>query len=247
MCYHDAKDFYLSDLLAYYELAGHARIPEEVKLIETRFYHNNGFDHNLLPVLAKPDDIGMMFWGLIPWYTKTVSDAMQIRNQTLNAISEEMYEKPSYRDSLKEGKRCLVPVTGFFEWQWQDKAGKAKQPYYIHLKDQKIFSLAGIYSSWKNPDTGELVYTYSVLTTRANPLMERIHNNKKRMPVIIVQQFEKDWLNPNLTKDDVLAFCQPFDEAKMDAHTISKRITSKKDPTNVPEVTQKVDSGLLFE
>ena len=107
--------------------------------------------------------------------------------------------------------------------------------------------MAGIYSSWKNPETDEVVYTYSVLTTRANPLMEKIHNTKRRMPVIIDQPFEKDWLNPLLTKDDVLAFCEPFDESKMEAYTISKRITSKKDPTNVPQVMQRVDSGLLFE
>ena len=191
--------------------------------------------------------MGLFSWGLIPWFTKTLDQAMIIRNQTLNCISEEMYDKPSFRDSLKDGKRCLIPVTGFFEWRWMDKAGKVKQPYYVYLRLQKIFSLAGIYSSWKNPLSGELTYTYSVLTASANPLMEKIHNNKKRMPVILDRQYEKDWLNPVLTKEDVLAFCQPYDQDKMDAYTISKRITSKKDPTNVREVIQKVDSGMLFD
>src|SRR5580704_9588454 len=98
MCYHDAKDFYFSDLAAYYKFAKLSDAVMEMK--EVKFYHNNGFDHNLLPVVARPDDLGMMYWGLIPWYTKTLSDAMKIRNQTLNAISEEMFDKPSYRDSL---------------------------------------------------------------------------------------------------------------------------------------------------
>ena len=149
--------------------------------------------------------MGLFSWGLIPWFTKTLDQAMILRNQTLNCISEEMYDKPSFRDALKDGKRCLVPVTGFFEWMWMDKAGKVKQPYYVYLRQQKIFSLAGVYSSWKNPLSGELTYTYSVLTTSANPLMEKIHNNKKRMPVIVDRQYEIDWLNPALTKEDVLA------------------------------------------
>ena len=67
------------------------------------------------------------------------------------------------------------------------------------------------------------------------------------MPVIIPNEFEKDWLNPNLTKEDVMALCKSFNTEKMDAYTISKRITSRKDPTNVPEVLQKVEtSGGLF-
>jgi putative SOS response-associated peptidase YedK len=212
----------------------------------TPYYHENGFDHNPCPIVTAPTAMGYFSWGLIPWYTKTLEQAQIIRNQTLNCISEEMYEKPSFRDSAKDGKRCLIPMTGFYEWKWQDAKGKEKTPHYIFLKGQKIFSVAGIYSSWKDQSSNTTAYTYSLLTTTANPLMEQIHNSKKRMPVIIPREYEHDWLNQNLTKDDVLAFCKPFDADKMDAWPISKRITSKKDPTNVPEVMQKVESGLLF-
>ena len=69
---------------------------------------------------------------------------------------------------------------------------------------------------------------------------------KKRMPVILPKEYEKDWLNPSLTKDDVLALCQPYSDSKMDAHVISKRITSRKEPTNVPEVLERNEGGLLF-
>jgi putative SOS response-associated peptidase YedK len=245
MCYHDAKAFYFDDLAEYYKFA---RLADPIKEMDKdiKFYHNNGFDHNHLPVVAG-NEIDLMSWGLIPWFTKTADAAKIIRNQTLNAISEEMFDKASYKDALKNGQRCLVPVTGFYEWRWLDAKGKEKQPYFIHLRDQKIFSMAGLYSTWKNPETNEVLKSYTVLTTRANNLMSTIHNNKKRMPVIIDPKFEQDWLNPTLTKEDVLAFCQPFDDNKMEGYTISKRITSKKDPTNVPEVCEKVDSGLLFE
>ena len=138
-----------------------------------------------------------------------------------------------FRSSIRK-RRCLVPCTGFFEWRWADSTGKVKYPYFIRTADP-IFSLAGIWSEWEDPQTGHIMGTYSVLTTRANPLMEVIHNSKKRMPVILPSEYEQDWLNPELTKDDVLALCQPFDERKMEAWTISKRITDRTSPKNTEE------------
>lgn len=243
MCYHKSNDFKSNSLAVHY----HTNLPEEMAndWDKESHFHENGFDHKLSPVLTH-DGWGYFNWGLVPWFTKTQQDANMIRIKTLNCVSEEMFDKPSFRDSVKEHQFCLIPTTGFFEWKWQDSKGKEKTPYYIHLKDQKIFSLAGIYSSWTDKSTDKTIYTYSVLTTAANPLMEEIHNMKKRMPVIISKEYEKDFLNPNLTKEDILALCQPFDQTKMDAYTISKRITSRKDPTNVPQVLEKAESGLLF-
>ena len=245
MCYHASKNYSVSDLDQYYGISTQFSL-ENLEPV----YHENGFDHNFSNVLINNGGnglhLGYMSWGLIPWYSKPEQVPI-IRNQTLNCISEEMFDKPSFRDSLKDGKRCLIPLTGFFEWKWSDSKGKEKTPYYIFLKNQKLFSVAGIYSSWKDKSNDSIVSTYSVLTTKANPLMEEIHNSKKRMPVIMPREYEKDWLNPTLSKDDVLALCQPFDPAKMDAYTISKRITSRKEPTNVPEVLAKVDgNGMLF-
>jgi putative SOS response-associated peptidase YedK len=234
MCYHASKTYEIRDLLDYYQDLESNRATDKWD----KQYHTNGFDHDFSPVVINKS-LENLSWGLIPWYTKSMQEALIIRNQTLNCISEEMWEKPSYRDSVKEGKRCLIPVTGFFEWEWLDSSGKKKQPYHIFLKDQKIFSIAGLHSSWANKETGEIIYTYTVLTTKANKLMEKIHNNKRRMPVIIERQYENDWLNGNLTKDDVNAFCQPFNTNLMDAYPISKRITSRTDPSNVPEVLEK--------
>jgi hypothetical protein len=71
--------------------------------------------------------------------------------------------------------------------------------------------------------------------------MEKVHNSKKRMPVIIPRQYEQDWLNPNLTKDDVLALCQPFDTGSMEGYTISKLITSKTEETDVAKVVEPME------
>lgn len=230
MCYHDSKDFTINDLENYYNYS----IEDRLKEGWSRMYHENGFNHTSSPIVLASNSVSLYSWGLIRWFSKSMPDALKIRNQTLNCISEEMYDKPAYRDPIKKGQRCLIPMTGFFEWRWEDLKGKEKTPHYIHLKDQKIFSEAGIYSSWTDKSTDQEFLTYSVLTTKANKLMEGIHNNKKRMPVIIPREYEKDWLNPDLTKDDVLALCQPFDDSRMDAYQISKLITSRKESSNVP-------------
>lgn len=242
MCYHGSKTYQLDELEGYYKVVGDESNREEW----VPYYHENGFDHAVTPVLTAPGTLGYFTWGLIPWYTKTEADAMQIRVKTLNCISEEMFDKPSFRDSLKEGKRCLVPMSGFFEWRWEDLKGKEKSPHYIYVKEQPIFSVAGIYSSWKDKSRDLMVHSYSVLTTKANALMEGIHNSKKRMPVILPREYEMDWLNPSLTKEDVLALCQPFDTNKMDAYPISKLITSRKENSNVPKVLERVETGRLF-
>jgi putative SOS response-associated peptidase YedK len=205
---------------------------------EFRRFHENGFDFLPTPIITvgAPDEFKLFRWGMIPFYMSDRPKAMALRVSTLNCISEEMYDKPSFRDAAKNAQRCLIPVSGFYEWRWLDEKGKTKIPYYVSVKDQPIHSMAGLYSRWKDKASDQYFYTYTVLTTVANPLMEYVHNNKKRMPVIIPREFEKDWLKKDLPKDDVLALCQPFKNEAMKAHTVSKLITTKNTETNVDEV-----------
>jgi putative SOS response-associated peptidase YedK len=87
--------------------------------------------------------------------------------------------------------------------------------------------MAGLYSRWKDKETGEYYYSYTVLTTRANSILEYVHNNKKRMPVFIDKEDEKTWLNKDLSKNDVLELCQPSQDPAMRAYTISKLLTTR--------------------
>jgi putative SOS response-associated peptidase YedK len=201
-------------------------------------YHENGFDFLPSPIITAgaPEEFKFMNWGLVPFYMSDRTKAMTLRTSTLNCISEEMYEKPSFKDAAKNAQRCLIPVTGFYEWRWLDEKGKNKIPYFVAFKEQPIVSAAGLYSRWKDKATDQYYYSYTVLTTVANPMMEYVHNNKKRMPVFIPREYEKDWLNKNLSNDDVLALCQPFKSELMKANTISKLITTKEAETNVEEV-----------
>lgn len=237
MCYHKSQTASVDTLAAYYQVRYSTAIAEQAQI---RF-HESGFAHLAGPVitLEAPEDIQLMHWGLIPWWVKSWNDAKGLRIKTLNCISEEMATKASFRDSVKNAKRCLIPCTGFYEWQ---HVGKEKLPHYIYLKDQPLFSLAGLYSNWTDKETGKELSTYTVLTTAANELMEQIHNSKKRMPVIIPGDHEKDWLSDGLKPEDVSALCRPLDAGLMQAHRISKMITDRKiDNKNVPEISKRMD------
>lgn len=201
-------------------------------------YHENGFDYLPTPIVTagEPDKFKMFRWGMIPFFMTDKEKAMTLRTQTLNCISEEMYEKPSFRNAIKNGQRCLIPVTGFYEWRWLDEQGTVKIPYYVTFRDQKIRSMAGLYSRWKDKETGEYYYSYTILTTRANSILEYVHNNKKRMPVFISPDDEKAWLNKDLSKEDVLALCQPYNDTGMRAYTVSKLLTTRNINTNIQEV-----------
>jgi putative SOS response-associated peptidase YedK len=239
MCYHKQDAALKGSLEAHYDA-----LLRDIDYQPT--YYENGFDFKPSPVLTveRPKELLMYRWGLIPWWTKSMEEGIKLRVQTLNCISEEMYEKSSFRDCAKENKRCLIPCTGFFEWRWDnvDKP-KNKTPYFIHSKYQEIFSIGGLYSSWRDKKNDLEILSYTVLTTKANPFMSQIHNSKLRQPVLIKKEFERDWLNPNLTEGDVLELCKSMPDDFLVAHSISRNISGNKmssDEKNSSHITDEV-------
>ncbi len=178
----------------------------------------NAFSLPQLPVICNDDpfSIRIFTWGLIPFWVKDANSAKEIRMKTFNAKSESLAEKPSFRNSLNR-KRCLVLATGFYEWHTD---GKKKIPYFIGLKDQVAFALAGLYDQWTNRETGEKTDTFTVITTRANPMMEEIHNLKKRMPVILAPGTEQRWLDLNTDPLQEQLF-EPYPEELMFAELLA--------------------------
>jgi putative SOS response-associated peptidase YedK len=160
----------------------------------------NGFTYPKLPIITNKDtsNIQLFNWGLIPSWAKDNS----IRKNTLNARIETIAEKPSFRNSVYN--RCLVLVEGFYEWQWLDEKGKKKQKYELTLQDNEAFAMAGLWNEWVDKETGEIVPTFTILTTEADELMARIHNSKKRMPVILSANEEMQWLQGVDNKEHVL-------------------------------------------
>ena len=209
----------------------------DAKLIDPDKYRPSYYYHAqslpLLPVLSNdtPGEISMYNWGLIPSWTRDDKSASEIRRKTFNARAETISEKPAFRNAAGS-RRCLIPVTGFFEWQ--DVNGK-KIPWYISLKVQDIFSLAGLWDSWISPG-GVTLKTFTVITIEANSLMAEIHNTKKRMPAILTKEIEQIWLKPSLTPADASLVLEPVSPELMKAHTISPLINDRTAHHNTPGI-----------
>jgi putative SOS response-associated peptidase YedK len=129
-----------------------------------------------VPVIMRnsPNRLRLMRWGLIPHWAKDEC----IGYKMINARAETLTERPAYR-GLLGSKRCIVPTSGFYEWQ--DTEGKGKQPYYIHTDADEYLPFAGLYDIWVNPE-GREVYSFTIITTQPTANLQPIHN---RMPAIL--------------------------------------------------------------
>lgn len=134
--------------------------------------------------------LGSFRWGLIPWWAKD----RKIGARNINARAETAAEKPMFRDSFAK-RRCLIPADGFYEWQ---RLPKGKLPHYIYGADSRPLAFAGLWGSWKDPDTGDRIQTCSILTGQPNDLVANIHD---RMPVILADDVWEQWLDRD--NDDV--------------------------------------------
>lgn len=178
-----------------------------------------------LPVVTndQPDAIQLFSWGLQPFWAK---DAKSIK-RSINARAETLTEKPSFRTLLKS-KRCLVPADGFYEWQ---ATPHGKVPHRILLKNETLFSFAGLWDEWLDKSTGEVLHTYTIITTEANELVRPIHD---RMPVILSPEGEELWLDQHDSQDDLLSLLKPYDPDKMKEYPVSTLVNSPMN--NMPEV-----------
>jgi putative SOS response-associated peptidase YedK len=208
------------------------------------YYHAHSLP--MMPVVCSgdPASVHLFRWGLIPSWAADETEANEIMMKTFNARSETIDTKPAFRESFTS-RRCLVPVRGFFEWQ---HIGGRKIPWYISLRDEDIFSLAGIWDSWKMKG-GVSLNTFSVVTTRANELMSEIHNTRKRMPVILPAAVEKLWLKEELEKSSAAELMEPVASGMLEAHTVSPLITNARADRNRAELIMPYNypvQGLLF-
>ncbi len=159
----------------------------------------NGFEHPKV-IIVNNKNIVQAEWGLLPNWAK----GKTLQKSTLNARIETLSEKPSFK--YYTNNRCLIPATGFFEWQWLDEKGKQKEQYMIQVINENLFAFAGLYNDWLDHTSGKIITTCTVITTQANELMSQIHNTKKRMPVILKTKDEADWL----TGKDYRDFAYPY-------------------------------------
>ena len=203
----------------------------------------SAFNLPYLPVISseKPEVISFSQWGLIPFWVKEGSAAEKIRMSTFNAKSETIWNKPAFRAAARY-RRCLVLSHGFFEYHSIDKF---KIPFYIRRKDGRPFAFAGLSDSWTDPDSGEIVESCSIITVPANPMLEKIHNIKKRMPAILEESVERQWLDPGLKQQELSELLQPCDEKELEAQSISKDIIKQPPGSKDVSVLNPVEYSQL--
>lgn len=225
MCY-DIKVLYETAL----KRARRKNDPEIMKAIEKElktfkdalFYHVSGYAHPHIPVYASENPFSpkMMRWGFIPGWAKTEKDALKLQNNTLNARAETILEKSVFKEAAIH-KRCLIFVDGFYEHH--HFKGKT-YPYFIHTENAEPLCIAGLWDEWINKDSGEIYKGFSIVTTRANELMKKIHNNPKlaeaRMPLLLDKTTEESWLSNHLDKASLQQILLPNPKLEIIAHTV---------------------------
>jgi putative SOS response-associated peptidase YedK len=195
----------------------------------------SGFTFPNWRIITSDESIKEMKWGLIPhWFNG--EDPKEIAAMTLNSRVETIAEKASFK-TLVDRQRCIIPSTGFFEWK---AVGKEKVPYFIYPSTDTVFSMAGLWDTWVDPSKGIQINSFSMITCEANPLMRAIHNSKFRMPALLSNEQEHDWLSGKLAHEILQT---PLSDAKMKAHEISKKVL-QSDHANSPAVFLPFDNGI---
>jgi len=188
--------FYSNDLVKRYNVA-----PSQLALVMTD---------------DKPEELQLFKWGLIPSWSREAA----IGYKMINAKSETIFEKPSFRNLIRR-KRCLVISDGFYEWKPLE--AKKKQPFRIGLKKDELFAFAGLWDVWTDKLTGELVPSFTIITTEANALVHDIHD---RMPVILNRENETKWLSNTLRDEEIKLLLTPYPESEMKSYPVSTLVNS---------------------
>lgn len=214
----------------------------QIPLLYEPFFYQSGFSHRNL-YMIKQNETNTIYpttWGMIP--NDFVANIQSFYNSynTLNAKSETVFDSKMYKDSIAN-KRCLIIADGFFEPH--DNNGK-KYPYFCQYTDTSLFAFAGIYNQ-----VDDDMYSCSILTTKANSFFEEIHNIKKRMPLILDEQFELEWLRNDLNKEHIIELMNVgFTSNEFQAYTISKDIYKANYDANYPDILkEKVYPELKFK
>jgi putative SOS response-associated peptidase YedK len=165
-----------------------------------------------------PREVAMLYWGLVPSWAKEKS----IGARMINARSETLAEKPSFRNAYKR-RRCLVLADGYYEWQ---RSGAIKQPYFISFAAGAPFGMAGLWERWRDPGSGEPLESCCIVTTSPAPAVAHVHD---RMPVIIPPDAYTEWLDPdNAATDGLARLLAPCEAPGLQARPVSRRVNDAR-------------------
>ena len=172
-------------------------------------------DWNIKPTqeiyIIKNQSIEVASWGLIAPWSKSLTEAVKSQSQAINARSETVHEKPTFRNAFRRS-RCLIPASGYYEWATELGQYKTKQPVYISRDDNRLLAFAGIYDRWISPQ-GEIKDSVAIITRDAVNELAKVHN---RMPLFLPRDRWNDWMDSNLQDLNVIRAL--MNVAKPDEH-----------------------------
>ena len=175
-----------------------------------------------------------MRWGLVPrWWSKSLKESARLA--TFNARAETVETKPFFRDAFRRN-RCLIPVSGYYEWHYDEPENKKKkpQPYYFTARDgAPILTTAGLWDSWKNRETGETLHSCTMIITEPNKFVAQVHD---RMPALLRPDQFDAWLDGSAGKEVLV----PAAEDMLNKVPVSQRVTSSRAPGDDPTLIDPI-------
>lgn len=181
----------------------------------------------------------MLRWGLVPrWAAGGAGGEAAPSTRLINARAETVATKPAFREAFAR-RRCLVPISGFYEWKTLSD-GKSKQPYWVSRSDGQPFALAGLWeiplpasgpvpaaaisSPVAAPVPDDPIATFTLITTTPNALMAPIHD---RMPVIVSPQDYARWLDPSVTSPAAVeSLLKPCDPKGYESRAVGRSVSN---------------------
>ena len=176
-----------------------------------------------------------MRWALVPrWWSKSLKESTRLA--TFNARAETVRTKPFFREAFKTG-RCLMPVSGCYEWQWTNPDDKKEkpQPWYFTRRDGHVMTIAALYETWHDRAEQQTIRSCSMIVTEPNKFVGEVHD---RMPVILEQDQFEQWMNG--TPDEAAELMNPAAEELLQKWPVSKRINSSRTPKDDATLIEQI-------
>ena len=197
-------------------------------------------DWNVKPTqdiyIIKNQKIEIASWGLIAPWSKNLSEAQRSQSQAINARSETVHEKPTFRNAFRNN-RCLIPATGYYEWATELGQYKPKQPVFISRDDEKLLAFAGIFERWISPE-GEIRDSAAIITRDAVNDLAKVHN---RMPLFLPESSWEIWMDNSIKEIETIRSLMQVREP--DSHLrfwpVSDAVNSIRN--NWPDLIQPID------
>ncbi len=238
-------------------MCGRYILVSKIKKIEEKFRVTADFDfeanynlsagqEGLVITSDEPRKLQRYRFGFTPSWAKKPTYIINARaegdqnkdNNPRYTGSKAIIQKPYFRKSIRN-QRCLVIADAFIEGTTKEKLQK---PYLVYRKDkQRPFAFAGIYDEWANPNSGEILKTFAIITCPPNQLMQKIPHH--RMPVILHEEDHRYYLRQSTPLAEICNLLRPYPSKQLNAYPISNAIS--KVSNNSEDLVQPIGKTLL--